>query len=99
MASVKTVEELDIWQQAFDLYKKRRPLLSQLQDAQHFERKNQLERSAGSVMDHIAEGFERDGNRAFTQFLSVSKGSLAEVRSQRYAVSTCLNMEKQETEV
>jgi four helix bundle protein len=44
----------------------------------------QIRRAAQSVTANIAEGFEREGNREFVQFLSQSKGSAGEVKDHLY---------------
>jgi len=84
MATINKFEDLEIWQLARELNVKVYPLIMSLHETRDFKLKNQLDGSAGSVMDNISEGFERDGNREFIQFLSISKGSLGEVRSQLY---------------
>lgn len=86
MATIERFEDLEIWQKARSLNKEVSLVLRNLYESKNFKLKEQLDSSAGSVMDNIAEGSERDGNREFVQFLAISKGSLGEVRSQLYRV-------------
>lgn len=84
MAKVERFEDLVIWQQARRLSKEVYEI-TRLGDFRFDSRLvQQIRAAAGSVMDNIAEGFERDGNKEFIQFLYVAKGSCGEVRSQLY---------------
>ena len=84
MATIERFEQIISWKEARMLNKN----LGQLIDSGRFKSSyrliNQIEGSAGSVMDNIAEGFERGGNKEFIQFLYIAKGSCGELRSQFY---------------
>ena len=61
-----------------------RNLIKQKRFEHNFRLINQIEGSAGSIMDNIAEGYDRGGNKEFILFLYYAKGSCAELRSQSY---------------
>lgn len=82
--TVERFEDLEIWQLARELCKFISVLTSKEPFCHDFKLRDQIRSSSGSVMDNIAEGYERDGNKEFSQFLSVSKGSCGECRSQSY---------------
>jgi len=81
---VKRFEDLEIWQLARIIYNNVRGLTSRKPFLNHIRFMTQIRSSAGSVMDNIAEGFDRGGSKEFKQFLSISKGSNGELRSQIY---------------
>ena len=82
MASVKDFEELAIFQTARDLSKKIYPVTQRKEFKYDTRFVQQIRAAAGSIMDNIAEGFERGGNKEFLNFLYIAKGSCGEVRSQ-----------------
>ena len=84
MATVKKFEELKIWQKAREISKEVFKISCRSEFKNDYALRNQIRRSSGSVMDNIAEGFERDGKKEFVQFLFIAKGSAGEVRSQLY---------------
>ncbi|MFC2175868.1 four helix bundle protein [Bacteroidota bacterium] len=83
MARIERFEDLKIWQKARSICNDVFALLNGVQNAS-YSLKNQMERSSGSIMDNIAEGFERNGNKEFIHFLSIAKASCGELRSQLY---------------
>jgi four helix bundle protein len=84
MAVIERYEEIISWKEARELNRKIGVLIDSGNFRQNFRLIGQIEGSAGSIMDNIAEGFERGGNKEFIQFLYISKGSCGELRSQLY---------------
>ena len=84
MATIKSFEDILAWQKSRDLCRVIGGYIDEGRFKKNFSLLDQIERSSGSIMDNIAEGFERSGNREFLQFLYISKGSCGEFRSQLY---------------
>ena len=81
MATISTFEDLEIWklarQQAIEIFR----LYETGAFSKDWELRNQINGSSGSVMDNIAEGFERGSKTELIQFLYIAKGSAGECRS------------------
>jgi four helix bundle protein len=84
MATFNRFEDIIAWQKARVLCKMIHGFTLKKPFYRDFKLVSQIKGSSGSAMDNIAEGFERDGNKEFSQFLSISKGSAGETRSQLY---------------
>ena len=82
MAKAQKFEDLSIFQLARDLCKEIYAITKEGEFHKDSRFVQQIHASAGSVMDNIAEGFEREGNKEFVNFLYIAKGSCGEVRSQ-----------------
>ena len=84
MATYKRFEDLPIWQEARIFSKRIFEVSKNGEFAKEYRLCSQIHASSGSIMDNIAEGFERDGNGEFRQYLFIAKGSCGETRSQIY---------------
>jgi len=84
MARIEKFEDLEVWQLARSLCIYVEDLFQTTEIGENYRLRNQMEGSSGSIMDNIAEGFDRDGNKEFINFLSYSKGSASELKSQTY---------------
>ncbi len=84
MATIEKFEDIEAWKRAREVTKKIYEISSSGEFSRDFSLKDQMRRSSVSIMSNIAEGFERDGNREFVNFLSIAKGSCGEARSQLY---------------
>jgi len=81
---IERFEDLESWKLARDVVRQIYRISSDGNFAKDFALVNQIRRSAVSILSNIAEGFERNGDREFIQFLTIAKGSCGEVRAQLY---------------
>ncbi len=86
MSTWKNFEEIETWQLARDFCNDVFKIIHYKGLSTDYKLKDQINGSSGSIMDNIAEGFDRDGKKEFIQFLSISKGSAGESRSQLYRI-------------
>ncbi len=99
MGKIKSFEDLKVWQLAREFAKEIYVTSNNGNFAKDFSHKDQINRSAGSIMDNIAEGFERGGKKELIQFLFIAKGSCGETRSQLYRASDKDYLNTQELEL
>lgn len=78
---IEKFEDIKVWQKAKELTLLIYKTFSNNKD---YRFRDQIQSASVSIMNNIAEGFERQGNKEFSRFLFISKGSCAEVRSMLY---------------
>jgi four helix bundle protein len=78
---VEKFEQFQIWQKSKELTLNIYQLFANSKD---YSFKDQIQRASVSIMNNVAEGFERKGKREFKKFLYIAKGSCAEIRSMLY---------------
>jgi four helix bundle protein len=96
---MKSFEEIKSWQEARNFCNE---LFLLLKNKKSFNSdyglKDQMLRSSGSIMDNIAEGFGRGGNKEFVQYLFISRASCYETKSQLYRAFDRGYLNKEEKE-
>ena len=81
MATIRRFEDIEAWKKARELNREVYRITRGDLFARDFGLRDQIRRSSVSVLSNIAEGFERDGNAEFKQFLYIAKGSAGELRA------------------
>jgi four helix bundle protein len=78
---IEKFEDLLVWQEAMNLAES---VYNEFATIKDYGLKDQIQRASVSVPSNIAEGYDRQSNKEFIQFLFISKGSNSEVRTQLY---------------
>jgi len=84
MARIQRFEDLEAWKIAREVSREIYTVSKHGAFARDFGLRDQICRSSVSIMSNVAEGFERDGDKEFMNFLSIAKASAGETRSLLY---------------
>lgn len=88
-------EELKIWKASVELTKEIYRATSFNLFARDYALRDQIRRAVVSISSNIAEGFERNNNNEFIQFLRIAKASTGEVRTQLYIAAEIKYLDKE----
>jgi len=81
---IKRFEDIDAWRKARELTKAVYDISKTGEFSKDFGLKNQIQKASVSSMSNIAEGFDRQSNKEFVQFLVIARASVSELKSQLY---------------
>jgi four helix bundle protein len=95
---IQHFEDLAIWKESRTLSREIFLATENGSFSRDFRFREQMRCAVGSIMDNIAEGFGREGNKEFIQFLYIAKGSCAELRSQLYRAMDFSYLNKEQAE-
>ncbi|MEA2022265.1 MAG: four helix bundle protein [Candidatus Caldatribacteriota bacterium] len=84
MTTIKSFEELQVWEDARKFANKIYNLTERFPNKENFGLTSQITRAAVSVGSNIAEGFDRFSKKDFVKFLIIARGSISEVQNDLY---------------
>ena len=84
MSTIKSFEELSVWQDARKFTNKIYRLTNKFPKEELYGLTSQIRRASVSIMSNIAEGFDRRSDKELTNFLSIARGSSSEVQNDLY---------------
>ena len=95
---IERFEDIQAWQKARELVTRIYSMTNKGDFAKDYSLKDQLRRTSISVMSNISEGYARQTDKEFAQFLYIALGSTAEVRSLLYTVQDFNYISKEESD-
>ena len=80
--SIESYKDLLVWQRSIELTKEIYSLVKKLPKEETYALSDQMRRAAVSIPSNTAEGQERHGTKEYINFLSIARGSKAELETQ-----------------
>ena len=96
---INSYKELIVWQKSMDLVVDIYKLVKYLPKDELYALSSQMRRAAVSIPSNIAEGYSRDSDKQFLQFLSISKGSASELETQLIICTRLNYLTKSQVEI
>ncbi|PJE73874.1 MAG: four helix bundle protein [Candidatus Taylorbacteria bacterium CG10_big_fil_rev_8_21_14_0_10_41_48] len=93
---IQSFEDIKAWQKAKNLTLS---VYTLFRNSKDYRFRDQIQAASVSIMNNIAEGFERRGDKDFSRFLVIAKGSCGEVRSMLYLALELGYIAKEDFEV